>query len=66
MEAFEKKQKEEATKNDHTAFQEVKWKTGQGHGKFKKESKDSSSGVALKKSLADLPWFISREMPRGL
>ena len=36
-----KKQKEEAMKNDHTAFQEVKWKTGQGHGKFKKESKDS-------------------------
>merc|ERR1712194_800316 len=29
MEAFEKKQKEEAMKNDHTAFQEVKWMTGQ-------------------------------------
>jgi hypothetical protein len=54
MEALEQRQKEEAMKNDPKAYQEVSWGTGQGHGKFKKETKDSR-GIAPKKNFTDLP-----------
>ena len=54
MEELERKQKEEAMKNDPTSYQKVSWRAGEGYGQFKKQMKDSR-GVAEKKSLSDLP-----------
>ena len=54
MEELERKQKEEAMKNDPKSFQKVSWSVGEAHGQFKKQVKDSR-GVAEKKDLSDLP-----------
>ena len=54
MEEFERKQKEEAMKNDPTTFQKVSWGSGSGYGQFNKKVKDSR-GSAPKKSFSDLP-----------
>ena len=54
MEEFERKQKEEAMKNDPKTFQKVSWGSGGGYGQFNKKVKDSR-GTAPKKSLSDLP-----------
>ena len=53
-EELERKQKEEATKNDPKAFQKVSWSTGSGYGQYDKKVKDSR-GIAPKKTLSDLP-----------